>query len=273
MNTSKQDKYYSVYRNRHSWIYHLAYMRLSKVLAALYAIEKQGLSLLDESILDYGFGAGTFFRYCPKECALFGVELDAVNMEAVKRALGRMGYRQVDLRVISEKEWQDHELLTRQYDLIVASHVLEHMEEPALLMNRLLSCLTPQGCLLAVVPINEVVPHESHVSVIERQVIEDWAQAVNATIMDYRELDRFTYCARPILHKTSRVGRLFAQGVSLGLGIPAALLGARRWFILDALFGRATGAKPAQAVFLMRPHQARAFEPGDNGTEVQREPT
>jgi hypothetical protein len=89
--------------------------------------------------------------------------------------------------------------------------------------------------------------------VVDKGLVEDWAQAANAQLAGYWELDHFTYYALPIFEQRSALGRVADQGVSLALGLAAALLGRRLWFRLSALFGRITGAKPAQAVFLMQP--------------------
>ena len=251
MNRLRDDVRDHIHGSRQSWIYHLAYMRLSKVLVLSYALEQRGVSLAGKSILDYGFGAGTFLRHCPRECSLFGVELDSANVEAVRKSLSKRGYNAVDLRTIGEKGWRYHALLTRRYDLVVASHVLEHVKEPAELVKVLMACLTPEGYFLGAFPINERVAHEGHQWVIERGVVEEWARVANATIVGYWELDHFTHCAVRIFHGKWAMGRVLAQGTSLCLGILTALLGAKLWLKLSVLFGKATGAKPAQAVFLM----------------------
>jgi len=256
MTALRQETYYHVYRDRQSWIFHLAYMRLSKVFALLYTIEQQGLVLQGNSIFDYGFGAGTFLRHCPRQSRLFGVELDPVNVESVKESLNRMGYAHVDLQAIDQERWDEHELLRGRYDVIVVSHVLEHLKQPADVLKRLLSCLTPEGFLVAAVPINELLAHQNHEWVVDKDLVEDWAKAANARIEGYWELDHFTYYALPVFERRSAIGRIAAQGVSLALGLAAALLGKRLWFRLSTLFGRVTGAKPAQAVFHMRPLSA-----------------
>jgi hypothetical protein len=35
------------------------------VLLTQYVLNKEGISLKEKTFFDYGFGAGTFFRYCP----------------------------------------------------------------------------------------------------------------------------------------------------------------------------------------------------------------
>lgn len=248
-----QDKYLRVYRRRQSWVYHLAYLRLSKVLILLSALEKHGLSLTDKSILDYGFGAGTFLRHCPKEYFLFGVELDCVNVESVRDSHSKRRDAKMLIRARQMKRGgRIMSCYPGQYDLVVCSHVLEHMKERVELLKRLMSCLAPEGCLLGALPINELVPHENHEWAVDRSMIGKCVQAAGAKIVCYWELDHFTYYALPVFHAKSAFGRFMAQGTSLCLGIVATLLGMRLWFMLSTAFGRATRAKPAQAVFLLR---------------------
>src|SRR5438105_4257037 len=78
-----QEDFLTCYRGRQTILHHIAYMRMSKVLLALHLCEGAGLSLENKSIFDYGFGAGTFFRYCPPSSRLFGVEMDPENVAGV----------------------------------------------------------------------------------------------------------------------------------------------------------------------------------------------
>ena len=143
--------------------------------------------------------------------------------------------------------------MTRKYDLVIASHILEHAREPVELLKHLLTCLNEEGSLLCAVPINERVVHESHEWTVDRDRIEDWAQDANAQIVAYWELDRPTYCLFPVLHARSTLGRVCAQGSSLAVGVLASLLGQYLWFKLDVLLGRLPDIKPAQAVCVLRP--------------------
>ncbi|HUW61900.1 MAG TPA: methyltransferase domain-containing protein [Candidatus Bathyarchaeia archaeon] len=253
MTASRQETYYHVYRNRQSWLYHLAYMRLAKVLGVLHALERQGVDLQGKRVFDYGFGAGTFFRHCPRTALLFGVELDALHVERVARSLRAKKYPHVDLRAIDEAGWRDHALLVGRYNVVVASHVLEHVKAPVELLKRLTDCVEPGGCLVAVLPINERVGHDSHEWVVDTRLVQDWAAAAGVEIIDAFEFDPFTYCALPVFEKRSRCGRVAAQGLSLFLGFCAAAIGRRGWLKLGGLVARSTGAKPGQAVFTMQP--------------------
>src|SRR4051812_40275231 len=69
----KQEDFLTCYRGRQSALHHASYMRMAKVLFALSLCEEAEIGLEDRDILDYGFGAGTFYRYCPRSSRLFGV--------------------------------------------------------------------------------------------------------------------------------------------------------------------------------------------------------
>lgn len=253
MTASRQETYYHVYRNRQSWLYHLGYMRLSKVLGILDALERRGVELEGKRVFDYGFGAGTFFRHCPKTALLFGVELDALHVERVARSLRAKKYPHVELRAIDELGWRDHPLLRGRYNVVVASHVLEHVKAPVELLKCLIDCVEPGGCLVAVLPINERVVHDSHEWVVDARLVQEWSSGSGAEIVDSFEFDPFTYWALPVFEKRSRCGRVAAQGLSLFLGLCAAGIGRRGWLRLGGWFARMTGARPGQAVFVMQP--------------------
>ena len=102
-----QSVFETVYRGRQGALAHLAYMRMGKVLLTLRALAGAGISLHGRSVFDYGFGAGTFFRYCPVSARLFGVEVDGENVRGVKEMLGKRGL-QADLQKIEIENWSLH---------------------------------------------------------------------------------------------------------------------------------------------------------------------
>ena len=258
MTTSRQETYYHVYRNRQSWLHHMAYMRLAKVLGILHALDRQGVSLDGKYVLDYGFGAGTFFRHCPATAFLHGLELDAVHVEQVVKTLRAKKYEHVDLRAVDETQWAENELLRRQYDVVVASHVLEHIKAPADLLARLMACVRPGGCLVAALPIHERVAHQNHECVVDDPLVREWAALAGAEIADYFEFDTPTQWALPVFEKKSPAGRIAAQSLSLFLGFCATAAGRRLWLRLDGLAGRIRHSEPGQAVYVLRPGRETA---------------
>src|SRR5205823_2387109 len=101
------------YRGRQGWLNHAAYMRMAKVLLTLRLCREAGVTLENKDLLDYGFGAGTFFRYCPPSTRLFGVEMDLENVNAVRAMLRERGIEDADLQTIDIAHWESHPLLAR----------------------------------------------------------------------------------------------------------------------------------------------------------------
>jgi len=134
---ASQETFENCYRGRQSAIHHLAYMRMAKVLLALELIQRAGIDLGTQRIFDYGFGAGTFFRFCPRSSYLFGVEMDCENIDAVARMLRHRGHANIELQAINIDAWESHPLLSLTYDLILCSHVLEHMADPQAMLRTL----------------------------------------------------------------------------------------------------------------------------------------
>jgi SAM-dependent methyltransferase len=246
-----QEIFHSVYRGRQGPLHHRAYMRTAKVLLALQVLRRAGFDLEGKSIFDYGFGAGTFYRHCPKSARLFGVEVDPENVAAVQARLRADGRPEVHLEVIDIARWAEHPLLGRQYDLVLCSHVLEHLEEPLRFLARIKDCLGPRSILLGLVPINERAVNPQHVQVVDRRKVEAWAAGSGLQVRLYLEADPWIYWMQPLFTANSGPRHLLAQVVSLGLGLPAALLGPRLWGALSPAFARLTFSKPTQAAFVL----------------------
>ncbi|MEO8589578.1 MAG: class I SAM-dependent methyltransferase [Flavobacteriales bacterium] len=248
-----QEKFYTVYRGRQSALYHFAYMRSAKVKAARLLLERNGRPLKDLAVLDYGFGTGTFLRACDPSCRIAGVEIDPVSVEAVRQMLARRGHDVSDVGILDVERWKDHPLLAtdRRYDVILLSHVLEHLDDPVGVLQRLSQNLAPDGMIEGLLPMNELTPDENHKWVCDRALVERWAAEGGFTLVDYVELDHYVYYALPVLQSQGRIGRLFAQGISLTLGLSQAIFSPRIWFGMGKAL-RIIGAKPGQIVFLLK---------------------
>lgn len=246
-----QEIFQTCYRGRQSTLHHISYMRMAKASLALSVMEQAGITLENKSYFDYGFGAGTFFRFCPKSAHLFGVEMDPLTVAEVSQMLVARGHRHVRLESIEIDRWEQHPLLHRKYDVIQCSHVLEHLDDPPAFMQRLAQCLDDAGVFLGLVPLNERHSNPHHVHVVDAEKVRDWARASGLEVRCYLEADPWTYWIQPLYAYGSAFTHRLAQFVSLGLGIPATLLGHRLWQSLSKPFGALTFSKPTQAAFVL----------------------
>ncbi len=238
------------YRGRQGALHHLAYMRMSKVLLALDLCRRAGITLSGKDVFDYGFGAGTFFRHCPRASRLFGVEMDAENVAAVRAMLTGRG-QTADLQTIDIAHWSQHPLLARKYHVILCSHVLEHLPEPAAFLTRLRECLHPGGAFIGLVPINERVLDPHHVQPLDEAKIRALATAAGLRVTDYVEADPWLYWLQPIWTSETGLRHKVAQALSFGLGLLATTLGPRLWSTAGHLARPLTLGKFTQAAFIL----------------------
>ncbi len=110
-------------------------------------------SLLDEicnknnihSILDFGAGNGISFskyifqRYPNIRLTIFDESIESLNQ-----------INWSDQRVMITSNWDD--IKKNKYDLIIASEVLEHQENPVLIMSQIKEYLSDSGILLITIP-------------------------------------------------------------------------------------------------------------------------
>ncbi len=243
-----QELFETCYRGRQSAIHHAAYMRVGKVFPALELLRKGCFPTEGRRVFDYGFGAGTFFRYLPKTYCIFGVEQDPVTVSEVTTMLEPRGFPVVDLRPISIPQWRDHPLLQQQYDLILCSHVLEHVPDPVELLRRLGDCLAPGGTFLGLLPVNELRANAHHFHRVDRVLVRKWVESAGLELGIYSEDDPWAYWIQPLYAEDSN-NRFLVQGLSLLMGCTAVLAGPRNWTSLGRIFASISRSKPTQACF------------------------
>lgn len=251
ISSASQDVFLNCYRGNQGAIRHAAYMRVSKVLVLLHVLRTIRFDLSGRAVFDYGFGAGTFFRHCPRSAKLFGVELDSETVREVREMLLRRRHDVGELSAVKIETWQEHALFSRQYDCVVCSHVLEHLDQPSELVRRFQECLKPGGVVIALLPINERVRDARHVQTIRRDVVESWLGSTDLKITEWLELDSWLYWLQPLFTTESGWRHRVAQAISLTLGPVALALGPRLWFRAGDFLGRLTASRPTQVAVVL----------------------
>ena len=249
LSTPDQSGFLECYRGRQGALHHLAYMRMSKVLLTLELCRTAGVALAGREVFDYGFGAGTFFRHCPRDSRLFGVEMDAENVAAVRAMLAARG-QCADLQTIDIARWSEHPLLARKYDVILCSHVLEHLPDPAMFLKRMSACLHSGGSLLGLVPIHERVMDIHHVQRLDEAKIRAFGEAAGLRLAAYVEADPWLYWIQPLWTAERGLRHKAAQVVSFALGLVASALGPAAWGAAGRIYRPHTGSKFTQAAFV-----------------------
>jgi len=97
--------------------------------------------------LDLGFGDGVLFPHLAGHCKVTLLEASELLCRKAKAEMEvKSLYADVHCTLFEEFE------TSTKFDVIVCSHVLEHVGDPVSLLRKLHSLLTPKGLLIGIVP-------------------------------------------------------------------------------------------------------------------------
>ncbi len=234
----------------HTILHRLAYMRSAKVIMLREMLRKTGLSLEHLSIFDVGFGGGGFLHACPSSASLYGIELDSDCVRSTERSLRKRGFQRVELATSGTPAAS--RLLAQTYDMVVCSHVLEHLEGPAEFLIRLRSNLKTDGRLFILLPIHERRPSPHHLQEVTPLLATEWIRSAGLEIQYRLDSDYLSYVIQPCFEWRGVIGRFFARAISLFVGMIMNVFGGRRWLATWKWVGKRLGWKPAQIGLVCR---------------------
>ncbi|WP_069473716.1 class I SAM-dependent methyltransferase [Candidatus Marithrix sp. Canyon 246] len=156
-------------------------------------------------VLDYGCGWGTFLLSLPrKNIQAYGfdiVENTIKTLEKTMRMRGRKLHR-IELN-------KGNEINPQGFDVILCSHVLEHVESDLALLQSFKAALRSGGYLLINVPINEVWDDPKHVRHYDAKILAEKMNQIGMNVITSTEEDRWTGFL--LQHETTgNLGRLTA---------------------------------------------------------------
>jgi 2-polyprenyl-3-methyl-5-hydroxy-6-metoxy-1,4-benzoquinol methylase len=101
-------------------------------------------------ILDLGYGDGLYIKNLMNQDDVTLLEGSSALCDEANR---QISINQSKIQVV-ETFFEDF-TTSEKYDVVIASHVLEHVDSPNLLLNRIYQWLKPEGYVLIVVPNSE----------------------------------------------------------------------------------------------------------------------
>lgn len=138
---------------------------------------------------EYGFGEGQLLRLVRAASRVVGLEMSA---SAVTRAEAMKPPGHPDW---SMQTWEDATTLPLpddSFDLVTASHVLEHVPEDERALSELIRITRPGGHLLVILPANErLFPGSKHLRVYARDDFRDRLRAAGLEEIEVDEHQRF----------------------------------------------------------------------------------
>jgi len=103
-------------------------------------------------VLDIGFGIGEHFFLFPPTCALFGTEISQRAIDLTLHEAKRRGYPQMHLRL--SRSPTRLEFPDREFDVVICSHVIEHLQDDLGMLSEVRRVLRPQGVAVFQIPLD-----------------------------------------------------------------------------------------------------------------------
>lgn len=115
-------------------------------------LEDAGIPRTGQRVLDVGFGSGMLMFEFDRASVIRGVELSQTALAAAERRARRRGY--TDFEFVGPTA--DHRLPFPEgaFSVVIASHVVEHVEDDIDFVKDLLRVLSPDGWLVLIGPID-----------------------------------------------------------------------------------------------------------------------
>ncbi|HAV76437.1 MAG TPA: hypothetical protein DCX53_03690 [Anaerolineae bacterium] len=152
---------YDDYYQKPNWWFRFRYDTQVKRKTCLYLLHVAGRKLSDQRVLEIGFGSGVVLFSFRKDCEIYGLEISTSAIEQAKKQAHDIGYKKFEFQSISG------DLLPYPddfFDVLVASHVIEHVQNDELMLSEIARVLKPDGVAVVLIPINENYedPHHLH---------------------------------------------------------------------------------------------------------------
>jgi 2-polyprenyl-3-methyl-5-hydroxy-6-metoxy-1,4-benzoquinol methylase len=186
--------YNKLYKKRNPWISWLyskiSFDQQSKSKVNIRVI-KQHLGdkfKQDLTVLDYGFGHGSLLLKYRKNHLLYGCDIseEAVfNFPSVAKIVG------MNVRTGTVEEFLSKYNEVR-FDVISLSHIIEHVDDDAGLVNSLAQKLSDKGVILINIPINEVWLDPKHVRKYDVNYTKALLEKCNLKAISINETDKLT---------------------------------------------------------------------------------
>jgi len=174
----------------------------------------------DLKILDYGCGWGATLLSLPKRhIQSFAYDICEEAVSSLATVMGFMGrpFRRADVET-------DGAIKPGGFDLVICSHVLEHVDDDVELLGQFVNAIRPGGGILINVPINEVWQDPKHVRRYDRAVLSEKMTRLGLKIAACVEADRWSafLISHEMVDGEKRFDKKWCRGLRLALAIMPA---------------------------------------------------
>lgn len=202
-------------------------------------------------IFEIGFGSGATLCSFDRSCRLTGVEIAASAVAHATREAQRRGFSSIRLEVSDRADALPFP--SSSQDLVIASHVLEHVPDDTACIRELHRLLRPGGALIVLVPLNERHRDPNHVRAYTTAQCRSQIESQGFTCLHAEENEWLYYLVESlyVAHQRQTWGPLASLG-RIAFNLLTARLPLAICRLGDRCVAAATGLPARQAALLFR---------------------
>ena len=156
----KNIQMYDTYYQKPDWWFRFRYDTQVKRKTCIYLLKQADRALSNQRVLEIGFGSGATLFSFETSCEIHGLEISHSAIARAQEKARKLGYKVSDFR-IAEGALLPYP--NEYFDVIMASHVVEHVEDDRGLLKEISRVLKPDGIAVLLIPINEIYDDPNHV--------------------------------------------------------------------------------------------------------------
>jgi SAM-dependent methyltransferase len=213
-------------RRRHR----LSYPAITKVRRIRPMLSKRGLDRKPGiAVFEQGFGPGDMLFSFDPSATIAGVEISQIDVDTAAAEARERGFTKIDLRQFVPGKPLPQEWLGR-FDVLISSHVLEHIEDPVPVMKELATMMKPGAVACVIVPLSEKAGEDpNHFHRFTEATFRQMLESSGLVVEEMHSVDRLWRALCPIFLR--RLGRPYSI-----------------WRVLSVLLNAACSPLPSSAL-------------------------
>ncbi|MHB8580426.1 MAG: class I SAM-dependent methyltransferase [Ignavibacteriaceae bacterium] len=157
----ESNDFYIAYYNKPGWWFKFRYDTQYKVKSALFALRKVKFNDARKNIFEFGFGSGELLLRFHRASGIYGIEISPIAIDKMKNKMSKGKKIVNDFKLANKNDIYSFQKYG--FDLIIASHVIEHLENTDEFIAQICYLMKDNGIVLIQIPINEEFKDPKHV--------------------------------------------------------------------------------------------------------------
>ena len=222
---------YDTYYQKPEWWFKFRYdtQVKRKTCLHLFKLAKDVVSNL--RVLEIGFGSGAVLFSLDTSCELYGIEISHSAIERATRKARVLGYKAFDFKLASNEALPYSDEL---FDVVFASHVVEHVEYDNKLMSEIRRVLRPDGVAVILIPINEKYNDPNHYRRYTSSQFEKLSEDCSFRILHKLENELlFHFVEKFYFEEYNYRWKIFGPLIAMLFNFPTSVLPFRIYQLID----------------------------------------